>query len=126
MGEHSEIVKWPKGEKAPNLVPKGMENQSISAPKKERSCHGRSRLKILLRGPILPPGEGNCGLCGNWGQRTDSQFGYCRSVKIIRRIWGPGTELHKIEPDCAVVENDEGWGICTGIMFGCVHWEGRG
>ena len=26
-------------------------------------------------------------------------------------------------PDCAVIENDEGWGIETGPDFGCIHHE---
>lgn len=84
--------------------------------------HLRSQLAQKIK---IHPRAGNCGLCAHWGQKQDLQFGDCRTANIVRREWGPGIEFHEIAPDCAVVENDEGWGICTGIMFGCVHWEGR-
>lgn len=61
------------------------------------------KVKIQLR-------AGNCGLCAHWRQNHDLQFGDCRTAKIVRREWGPGIEFHEIAPDCAVVENDEGWG----------------
>jgi hypothetical protein len=49
----------------------------------------------------------------------------CKHPKFTR---GYGSRWDRVDevaytPDCAVVENDEGWGIETGPDFGCIHWQ---
>jgi len=61
-----------------------------------------------------------CERCRFWTQVVTYRgaFGDCGSGKF--RL---GYNLVGVPSDCAIVEDDEGWGIVTGSHFGCVHWE---
>jgi hypothetical protein len=71
-----------------------------------------------------PSGDGVSGLVKMSGEIGEPRE--CLHPKITRGYgvrWGSDVKDAEYTPDCAVVENDEGWGFMSGPDFGCIHHE---
>lgn len=65
MVKFSEIGKWPRGEKTANLVPKGMEDQVFSVPRKDGVADRDFRMKVNCRHERPFGLRGEVTLCGD-------------------------------------------------------------
>ncbi len=64
----------------------------------------------------------NCKDCRFWEKGRQTPLGQCSCPKMM---YGYGTNDRECMPDGVMLENDEGWGMYTGPMFGCIHAESK-
>jgi hypothetical protein len=69
----------------------------------------------------------NCKTCKHWGNlRASDKRTRLKTCDHPLHIYGYNTTIDKIPDDGILVEDDEGWGMLTGPMFGCVHYQSNG
>jgi hypothetical protein len=76
-----------------------------------------SYFKSIRRGDMT---DKKCYTCIHWVS-DDTRLGTCQHPKHLA-----GYRWLKVDipDDGIIVEDDEGWGMFTGKLFGCVNWEG--
>lgn len=67
----------------------------------------------------------NCKDCESWTRKDNlPHIGTCSNKKLIGSDGKDGysTRLEEVASDGMIVETDEGWGMFTGELFGCIHF----
>jgi hypothetical protein len=67
-----------------------------------------------------------CQMCIYWklsdNKRCPSGYGECNNSKFQAGYYSEPYHLQEYEQDGVLLENDEGWSMFTGPLFGCIHF----
>jgi hypothetical protein len=70
--------------------------------------------------------QGRCATCRHWGHAAEGNeeraTGRWRSCDAPAFHYGYGVNKKHLPANGALIEHDEGWGMFTGLGFGCIHW----